>query len=199
MVERCGCYDRRAPGHTCATSQRSVVEPARVLLADPPWAAKDKLPGPKRGAAAHYACLTVDEIKAFPLPPIADDAVLVLWRVAWAAQEALDVVRAWGFTPKSEIVWVKTLRHGSKQLRMGMGRQTRMCHETAIIATRGKSIRVSMSEPSVVFAPRGEHSRKPLAVHRLIERLYPGPYVELFARRAVEGWRCEGNELEASR
>jgi N6-adenosine-specific RNA methylase IME4 len=47
-----------------------------------------------------------------------------------------------------------------------------------------------------VFAPRLEHSRKPLAVHRLLERLYPGPYEEIFARRHVRGWRCSGNELE---
>jgi N6-adenosine-specific RNA methylase IME4 len=173
------------------------AEPAGVLLADPAWKFGDKLPGGGRGAAKHYTCMSVDEIKAYPLPPLADDAVLVLWRVAAMVPEAYEVCDAWGFTPKSEIVWVKVARHGSKRLRIGMGRTVRNCHEVAIVATRGKPTRLSMSEPSVVFAPRGEHSRKPLAVHRLIERLYPGPYHELFARRSVDGWRCEGNELEA--
>jgi N6-adenosine-specific RNA methylase IME4 len=176
-----------------------AIEPARVLLADPPWPFKDKLPGGKRGAARHYGLLSFAEIEGFALPPLADDAVLVLWRVASMQEEALRVVRAWGFTPKAELVWIKTARHGSRIPLIGMGRSVRNCHETAIIATRGKPLRVSKSEPSVVFAPRVEHSRKPLAVHRLIERLYPGPYHELFARRPVEGWRCEGNELEASR
>jgi N6-adenosine-specific RNA methylase IME4 len=173
-------------------------EPARVLLCDPPWLFSDRLPGGGRGASKHYACLTLEQIKAFPLPPLADDAALVLWRVAAMVPEAYEVVKAWGFTAKSEIVWVKVRAYGSKQLRIGMGRSVRNCHEVAIVATRGRPVRQSASEPSVIFAPRGEHSRKPLAVHRLIERLYPGPYHELFARRAVSGWRCEGNELEAT-
>jgi N6-adenosine-specific RNA methylase IME4 len=174
-------------------------DPARVLVADPTWQAKDKLPGPKRGAAKIYKSeLTLEQIKAYPLPPLADDAVLVLWRVAWAVQEALDVVKAWGFIAKSELVWVKTAGpalHGSVRLRMGMGRQTRMAHEVAIIATRGRSIRQSMSELSVVFAPRRAHSQKPEEAYDLLERLYPGPYTELFARRRRPMWRCEGNEL----
>jgi N6-adenosine-specific RNA methylase IME4 len=175
------------------------ADPARVLVADPTWQAKDKLPGPKRGAAKIYKSeLTLEQIKSYPLPPLAGDCVLILWRVAWAANEALEVVKAWGFEPKSEIVWIKTAGpalHGSVRLRIGMGRQVRMAHETAIIATRGSNIRKSMSEPSVVFAPRREHSRKPDEVFALLERLYPGPYTELFARERRPMWRCEGNEL----
>jgi N6-adenosine-specific RNA methylase IME4 len=172
------------------------ADPARVLLCDPPWKFGDSLPGPKRGASSHYDTLTVDEIKAFPLPPLADDCVLVMWRVAAMPEEALSVVRAWGFTPKAEIVWVKVLHHGSKRVRIGMGRSVRNCHETAILATRGKPVRLSASEPSVIFAPRAEHSRKPLEMHRKLERMYGGPRHELFARRTVSGWRCEGNEIE---
>lgn len=175
-----------------------VIEPARVLLADPPWPFDDKLPGGGRGAEKHYGLLSFEDIERFPLPPLADDAVLVMWRVASMPWAALRTVEAWGFEPKSEIVWVKTKRHGSRIPRIGMGRTVRNCHETAIIATRGKPKRTSMGEPSVVFAPSLEHSRKPLAVHRLIERLYPGPYHELFARRVVRGWRCEGNEIETT-
>lgn len=172
------------------------ADPARVLLADPPWRFGDKLPGPGRGAAKHYATLTVEQIKAYPLPPLADDCVLVLWRVAAMGGEAYEVVKAWGFVAKSEIVWVKVRHHGSKQVVMGMGRSVRNCHEVAILATRGKPERLSMSELSVIFAPRLEHSRKPLEMHRKLERMYAGPRHELFARRTVSGWRCEGNEIE---
>ena len=58
------------------------MEKHRVVCADPPWAFSDPLPGKKRGAEKHYATMTVDEICAYPLPPVADDAVLFLWRVA---------------------------------------------------------------------------------------------------------------------
>lgn len=169
------------------------MTPARVLLADPPWKFGDALPGKKRGAASHYACLTPSEIARFPLPPLADDAVLFLWRVASMVEEALFVARAWGFTPKSELVWVKTLKG---RPRLGMGRYVRNAHEVAIIATRGKPPeRLSKSEPSVVFAPRAEHSRKPDASYQLIERLYAGPRVELFATQERAGWDCFGDAV----
>lgn len=169
------------------------MKPARVLLADPPWRFGDSLPGKKRGAEKHYPCLSVSEIARFALPPLADDAVLFLWRVSAMVEEALFVARAWGFMPKSELVWVKT-KNGRP--RLGMGRYVRNSHEVAIIATKGRPPeRLSKSEPSVVFAPRAEHSRKPDASYALIERLYAGPRVELFATREREGWECFGNAL----
>ena len=168
-------------------------KPARVLCADPPWSFSDRLPGPKRGASKHYPCMTVDQIARFPLPVLADDAVLILWKVAAMPDEALFVAKAWGFKPKAELVWVKTKNGHKYAPRMGMGRTVRNVHETAIIATRGRPTRSSASEPSVIFAPRAEHSAKPDASYELIERLYPGPYVELFATRERKGWTSFGN------
>lgn len=170
----------------------------RLLVADPPWRFGDDLPGPKRGAASHYPTMSPEDIARFPLPPLADDAVLVLWRVASMLQEALYVARTWGFKPKAELVWVKTKKTDLAALSMGMGRTVRNCHEVAIIATRGRPPRSSAAERSVIFAPRGEHSRKPEESYALIERLYPGPYVELFARRERRRWTCFGRELLVS-
>lgn len=170
--------------------------PARLILADPPWLFQDSLPGPKRGASSHYECLDEYAIARFPLPPIAEDATLVLWRVASMVEEALMVVRVWGFTPKSELVWVKTSNGDPRRLRIGMGRQVRNAHEVAIIATRGKGAeRLSKSEPSVIFAPRSVHSRKPEASYEALERLYQGPRVELFATSEREGWQCFGSSV----
>lgn len=110
--------------------------------------------------------------------------------------EGLDVVRAWGFTPKAELVWVKTVAAGGQALRIGMGRYVRNAHETCIVAARGKaaSLIQSRSVPSVFFAPRGEHSAKPDAFYELVERLAPGPRVELFARRGRPGWKTLGDQ-----
>lgn len=179
-------------------SNHMKTEPARLILADPPWRFGDKLPGKKRGASKHYECLKPDAIARFPLPPIADDAVLFLWRVSAMVEEAYFVCRAWGFTPKSELVWVKTKRGALVQPRIGMGRTVRNSHEVAIIATRGRPERLSMSESSVVFAPRSEHSRKPDAAYEKIERLYAGPRVELFGRQERPGWTVYGHGLERS-
>lgn len=165
------------------------------IVADPPWQFGDKLPGPKRGAEKHYECMSVSEICALKLPAIADDAILFLWRVASMAEESYAVVRAWGFAPKSEIVWYKVAVSGKPQ--MGMGRTVRNCHETCIVATRGKYSKLidSHRELSVVTAQRRAHSEKPAEFYALVERLCVGPRLELFARRHRPGWDCLGSEL----
>jgi hypothetical protein len=43
---------------------------------------------------------------------------------------------------------------------------------------------------------RGRHSAKPEEVRGFIERASPGPYLELFGRRPVEGWAVFGNQVE---
>lgn len=171
--------------------------PATVLVADPPWRFADKLPGPGRGAEKHYQTLTVSEICRFPLPPLAEDAWLFLWRVGAMQHEALSVVTAWGFTVKSELVWRKLSATG--RLRIGMGRYVRNAHEIALVCTRGRVQPVDRGVPSVFDAPRGEHSAKPAAFYGLVERLAPGPYVELFARHHRPGWSCYGDEVDVQR
>lgn len=172
--------------------------PFRMVLADPPWMHGDSLPGKTRGAARNYDVLSVEEIMRYPLPPIADDAVLLLWRVASMPEEALRVVRAWGFAPKSEIVWVKTSeRGGVVKFSFGMGRFVRAAHETCIVAGRGRAAAqvVDKSVRSVFLAPRGAHSEKPAEFYRIAERLTLGPRAELFARGAPRaGWTRFGRE-----
>jgi len=165
------------------------------IVADPPWSFKDSLPGPKRGAEKHYDCMSVEQICGLKLPCVAPDAILFLWRVASMQEEALQVVRAWGFVPKAEIVWHKVAVSGKPQ--MGMGRTVRNCHETCIIATRGKYSKLisSHSELSVVTAQRRTHSEKPVEFYSLVERLCIGPRLELFARRHRPGWDCVGADL----
>lgn len=181
-------------------------QPVRVISADPPWKFDDKLPGDGvRGAEKKYDCLSLEDIKKFPLPPLAEDAILFLWRVSAMPQEALDVVKAWGFTIKSELVWTK--RTKKDKLAIGMGRYVRGAHETCLIATRGsfskhvvdKGIRSVLEYPLELEAPIGEHSEKPDAFYELIEQLVGGtehgPLVELFGRKPRANWHVFGNEL----
>lgn len=182
-------------------TRRQVTVPARVLLADCPWQFRDKLPGKTRGAARQYACMSPQELERFALPRLADNCLLLLWRCASMQLEALSVMQAWGFVPKSEIVWIKTTRgqHAKGQprtLHFGMGRYVRSSHEVCLIGVRG---RVEVSDKAVrsVFAASvQEHSRKPDDIYEIAERLVPGgPYVELFGRRARPGWTVLGNEV----
>lgn len=199
-------------------TRKNPQEPVRLLVADPPWMFGDKLPGATRGAEKNYTCLTIEQIKAFPIPgPLAGGALLLLWRVSSMVEEAYSVCRAWGFTPKTEMVWVKrtgavekvdsdpTSLLTTKQrervfivppLHFGMGRTLRAAHETCIVAHHGKFIPDSLSVRSAFEAPVGAHSEKPeafyLAAEQLVQR---GRRVELFARRRRPGWDCYGDEL----
>jgi N6-adenosine-specific RNA methylase IME4 len=208
------------------------------IVADPAWSFGDKLG--KRGADANYKTMTVDEIRGLArwrgsedlhdkTPPflamcgkrfaIADDALLFLWRVASMPQEALDVIRYWGFEPKSEIVWIKAAsEHDAKvtggkrdgdrvkthTLHFGMGRYVRGAHETCIIAARGQATALvrNHSTRSVFIAPvprdvKGKiiHSAKPPEFYEIVEALSCGPRLELFAREGRPGWTSAGNAV----
>jgi len=181
--------------------------PYRILVADCPWRFGDKLPGASRGAERNYACLSVEELCAFPLPLLAQDCVLFLWRVASMQRAALDVAEAWGFTVKTEIVWLKKTVNGNRWF--GMGRILRAEHEICLVATRGRMPLLNHSTRSTfttdltaaafdgLSAKVGRHSQKPEEFYDIVEQLYPGPYVELFARRQRPGWTCLGNEVSA--
>jgi N6-adenosine-specific RNA methylase IME4 len=188
--------------------RKLVIKPFSVVVADPPWQFGDSLPGKSRGASKNYKTLGLTDLQGFlrqTKMPIADDAVLFLWGVEAMPREALDVIDAWGFTPKAAMVWAKltsaspcnadgSFPEGGK-LHFGMGRSVRNCHERCSIAKRGKLERLSGSVRSVFFAPVGEHSQKPEVFFDLVEKLYPGPYLELFARRKRAGWTCLGDEV----
>lgn len=180
-----------------------TAAPFRVICADPPWRFGDSLPGKSRGAAKNYRTLTVPEIESFLTDhdiQVADDALLFLWRVSAMVPEAYGVVRAWGFVPKSEIVWRKLSRaKGSSvcKVHFGMGRYVRASHETAIVASRGKNIVKAHDVRSVFDAVVGEHSQKPELFYRTVERLADGPYLELFGRRQRHGWRVLGDQAPA--
>ena len=169
----------------------------RVLCADPPWVFRDKLPGKTRGAERNYRVLSTSQIEQFPLPPIADDAVLFLWRVASQGEEGYRVIRAWGFIPDCEMVWEKLTVNGKRHF--GMGRTVRASHELCLIGKRGKPTRKAKNVRSLFEAPIGRrHSEKPEIFYELVERLYEGPYSELFARRQRPGWTCQGDEIAGS-
>ena len=164
--------------------------PFELLYADPPWQLGN--PDGQNAPEKHYPTMTLDEIKRLQ-PPAAENAVLFLWAVNCLLPQALDVIAAWGFSYKTNLVWVKPS--------LGLGNWTRNRHEPLLFATRGQ---VDIPEPdqrpdSVIEANRGRHSEKPAAVYELIERAYPQlGKLELFARgQPRPGWQTWGNETSA--
>ena len=193
---------------------RAGIPSAVALVADPPWSFGDSKPGGRPGAETHYQVLNTKEIAEFPLPELREDAILFLWRVSSQVEEAYRVLRAWGFEPKSEIVWVKCTRGSegnvvidepsagapfdSVGLSMGMGHYVRGAHETCIVATRGKMkerIR-DRSVRTVFFAPVNEHSRKPQKFYEIVEKLVWGESPALDALGEREAYRREACIVE---
>jgi N6-adenosine-specific RNA methylase IME4 len=164
-----------------------------IILADPPWDYRlyNKESGSSRATAEHYPTMSLDEICAVPVPDLATDAAaLFLWATAPQLQESFEVLAAWGFEYKNNAVWVKDT--------IGLGHFIRGQHEILLIATRGDMPcpLPANRPPSVISAPRREHSRKPEEAYTLIETMYlPLPRIELFARSGRLGWAAWGNEF----
>lgn len=159
----------------------------KTVLADPPWDINQK---GKRGASNHYELMTLDRIKAMPIKELcAENAHLYLWIPNGLLQEGLDVIKAWGFTFRSPIYWIKP--------RLGLGNYIRNASETCLFATRGHAPVKFHAQPNWLFAPLQDHSHKPEEQYAIIERLSSGPYLELFARRRQPGWDVWGNEIDS--
>jgi N6-adenosine-specific RNA methylase IME4/ParB-like chromosome segregation protein Spo0J len=162
-----------------------------VLYVDPPW--DYVIPG--RGTPEnHYPVMSDDEIKALHIPA-AENSVLFLWTTYPKLDVAIDVIRAWGFTYKSNLVWVKD--------KFGTGFYFRGQHELLLLGVIGEGLGVPAEgdrHSSVLFAPREEHSRKPTEVYEIIEKMYPGrSYIEMFARGEPRvGWTAWGLEANTT-
>lgn len=164
------------------------IGPFPVLYADPPWR-YDYAEDTSRQIENHYPTMDLDEIKDLSIPA-AEDAVLFLWVTSPKLIEGIEVVEAWGFEYRTCMVWVKD--------KIGMGYYARQQHELLLVGKRG-SLPVPDPEdrpPSVINAPRGQHSAKPDEVYELIERMYPlREKCELFQRRPRARWAGWGNQV----
>jgi N6-adenosine-specific RNA methylase IME4 len=158
-----------------------------TVYADPPWAYTNRA---ARGAAEnHYRTLSLTAIESLPVGPIlAKNAHLHLWTTAAFLFDAERVVRAWGFEPKSSFVWVKPT--------IACGNYWRLAHEFLILGVRGRASFRDKSQRSWQLFPRSRHSAKPEPIRAIIEKVSPGPYLELFGRKPAPGWVVFGNRIE---
>jgi len=160
-----------------------------TIYADPPWSYENKA---ARGAADnHYPTMSLDDICAEPVSELADDnAHLHLWTTNGFLREAFTVIDAWGFCYKSCFVWIKN--------DLGMGNYWRVSHEFLLLGVRGRLRFRDRRQPSWKLCRRTIHSRKPESVRLLIEKVSPGPYLELYGRVELPNspWTVYGNQVE---
>jgi N6-adenosine-specific RNA methylase IME4 len=173
-----------------------------TILADPPWQFVNRTGkiAPEHGRLTRYPTLKLDDIAALPVEKIAaSTAHLYLWCPNALLPDGFAVMKAWGFTYKSNIVWHKVRKDGGSDGR-GVGFYFRNVTELMLFGVRGQNARTlapGRRQVNLLATRKREHSRKPDEQYAIIEACSPGPLLELFARGTRKGWATWGNQASA--
>jgi N6-adenosine-specific RNA methylase IME4 len=185
-----------------------------VIYADSPWQTKAgrALKGYKiengkqlfvsssnKSRELAYPTMTVEQLCKMPISDLAaENAHLYFWTTNQYLMQSLQVIESWGFKYSTTLVWAKNPMGG------GLGGNYKITTEFLIFATRG-NLKAKEKHIGTWFNIKREyqngspcHSRKPEFFADLIEKVSPGPYLELFARRERIGWDVFGNQVENS-
>jgi len=157
-----------------------------AIYADPPWKYGNQ--GTRAATDNHYPTLTTPEIIDLPIKELAEEkSHLHIWTTNAFLFDCRDILEAWGFEYKGIYIWTKP--------QMGIGNYWRVSHEILMLGVRGKQTFLDRSQMSWINVPRTQHSKKPHVVREIIEKVSPGPYLELFARETAHNWTVWGNEI----
>ncbi len=185
--------ERKAPAD-CRVP-KNIPKPVRyrTIAIDPPWTHGQTGNGKYSSAQSHYDLMSLERIKNLPIADLADEnAHLYLWVQNGNINEGLELMKAWGFRYISVVVWVK--------IRNGLGNYWRNATEVCLFGVRGKLPPKCKNQGNFLISmPTQMHSEKPREFTSMIERVSPGPYLEMFCRRrpaSSEKWDCWGNETE---
>jgi N6-adenosine-specific RNA methylase IME4 len=172
-----------------------------TILADPPWQFQNRSGkiAPEHKRLSRYSTLSLEEMMEMPIKGLAEDrAHLYLWCPNALLPDGLVLMRAWGFTYKSNLVWHKVRKDGGPDGR-GVGFYFRNVTELILFGVRGKNARTlepGRSQVNFLATRKREHSRKPDEQYELIEACSPGPFLEMFARGTRRGWTTWGNQAD---
>lgn len=163
-----------------------------ILLVDPPWAfSGNSVAKPSKNVRKHYDTMTIEELVKLPVQSlVGKHALMLMWTTAPLAERAFEVVRAWGFRYKSQLVWPKN--------RIATGHWVRGQHELVYLCRRG-TFPCPTPAPfpsSILPGAVRQHSRKPDSLHEAIDKAWPNARkLELFGRQDRPGWNVWGNQV----
>jgi N6-adenosine-specific RNA methylase IME4 len=174
-----------------------------TILADPPWQFQNRTGkiAPEHKRLSRYGTMTLDAIGSLPVAKASAEVChLYLWVPNALLPLGLEVMSAWGFQYKSNIVWRKIRKDGGSDGR-GVGFYFRNVTELLLFGTRGKNartLRPGRTQVNYIESRKREHSRKPDEQYALIESCSRGPFLEMFARGQRKGWVTWGNQADDS-
>jgi N6-adenosine-specific RNA methylase IME4 len=161
------------------------------IVADPPWRVGRGPEWGSNGASRplEYPTMTLEEIASLPVKDwAAKDAHLYVWTINAYIEETYEIVRRWGFRPSTMLTWCKPPNG------IGLGGTYSLTTEHVLFARRGTHTASQRVDSTWWQWPRRKHSEKPEAFLDMVEATSPGPYLEMFARRARFGWDYWGNQ-----
>jgi N6-adenosine-specific RNA methylase IME4 len=170
-----------------------------TILADPPWRFINRTGkmAPEHRRLNRYGTMDLEEIMALPVQTAtAYTSHLYLWVPNALLPEGIQVLKAWGFEYKSNIIWHKIRKDGGPDGR-GVGFYFRNVTELILFGVRGKNARTlppGRRQVNFLATQKREHSRKPDELYPIIEACSPGPYLELFARGTRPKWTGWGDQ-----
>jgi len=170
-----------------------------TILADPPWLFQNRTGkvAPEHKRLYRYQTMTNEEIAEMPVSEVAlPQSHLYLWVPNALILTGLEVMQAWGFTYKTNLVWYKIRKDGGPD-RRGVGFYFRNVTEMVLFGVRGnlRTLAPGRRQENILISQKREHSRKPDELYPIIEACSPGPYLELFSRTQRDGWQTWGNEV----
>lgn len=188
-------------------AEQSIVKLKKynIIYADPPWQYGSKSfinstnSRELKPISNHYKTMSREGLKAMNIKRIiADDCACFMWATDSHLDEALDVMKSWGFKYKTiAFNWIKTTSKG--KYCKNIAPWTIKSSEVCLLGTRGTMTKYKKSNnvESLVFAERTRHSKKPDEVRQRIESLFGDvPRIELFCRYPVDGWEAWGDEVK---
>jgi N6-adenosine-specific RNA methylase IME4 len=169
-----------------------------TVLIDPPWrfANRTGKMAPEHRRLRRYETMSFEEIAALPVGDLTlPQSHLYMWVPNALLSEALTIMKGWGFTYKTNIVWYKVRKDGGPDGR-GVGFYYRNVTELLLFGVKGRlrTLRPGRRQTNIIITRKQEHSWKPDEQYHIIEACSPGPFLELFARRQRPGWTCWGNQ-----
>ena len=177
----------------------NIVGKFGTILADPPWEFKNKTGkiAPQYKKTSRYKTLSLEDIKSLPIERVSSKrSHLYLWVPNALIKEGLEVMDAWGFKYKTNLIWRKIRKDGGSDGR-GVGFYFRNTTEIILFGVKGKNVRtrkLGRTQVNVIETRKREHSRKPDELYKIIENCSWGPFLELFARGKRKGWTNWGDE-----
>lgn len=172
-----------------------------TILIDPPWRFQNSTGkvAPEHKRLRRYPTMSFKEIQELPVGQLAlPKSHLYLWCPNALLFEGLNIMNAWGFTYKTNLVWYKVRKDGGPDGR-GVGFYFRNVTELLLFGVKGKlrTLKPGRTQTNVIVKRKQEHSRKPDEAYEIIEACSPGPYLELFARQRISGWDPWGDQVDS--